>query len=279
MKENTEFSVSVCVYKNDSPEDFKTAIESVIDQTVPPSQIVIVVDGEISKSLDAVVSNFEKNTVFDVVRLPKNTGHGNARRAGLEKCKHELVAIMDADDIATPERFEKQLEMFEKNEKLCVCGGNIAEFEDTPENVISYRCVPSENDEIRKYMKKRCPFNQMTVMFKKSEVMAVGGYVDWFRNEDYYLWLRLMQNDAEFANSNEIFAKVRVEKDTYYRRGGLHYFKSEYKLQKYMLENHIIDRVTYTVNILKRFTVQVLLPGKMRRFVYNNFAREKTKNK
>lgn len=275
VNSTADFSVSVCVYKNDSPEYFKEAIESVINQTAPPSQVVIVVDGEISDALDLIVSEYESDSLFDIIRLPENTGHGNARRVGLEKCTNELVAIMDADDIAIPTRFEKQLEMFKKDKNLCVCGGNIAEFEEDPKNIISYRCVPSSDEEIREYMKKRCPFNQMTVMFKKSAVQAVGGYVDWFRNEDYYLWLRLMQNGAVFANSEEIFTKVRVEKDTYHRRGGVNYFKSEYKLQKYMLENKIIGHVTFLFNVIKRFAVQVLLPNSARRTVYNIFARKK----
>ena len=57
----------------------------------------------------------EKNPVFKVVRLPENVGHGNARRASLENASNELIALMDADDISAPDRFEKQLKVFEEN--------------------------------------------------------------------------------------------------------------------------------------------------------------------
>ena len=122
-------------------------------------------------------------------------------------------------------------------------------------------------------MKKRCPFSQMSVMLKKSDVQAVGGYIDWYCEEDYYLWVRMAQAGMKFANIEDLLVNVRVGLDMYNRRGGLRYFKSEAKLQKYMLKNKIIGLPTYLVNVTKRLIVQVLLPNRVRGWVYRAFAR------
>ena len=117
--------------------------------------------------------------------------------------------------------------------------------------------------------------NQMTVMFKKASVENVGGYIDWYCDEDYYLWLRMALADMKFFNISDTLVNVRVGEDMYRRRGGKRYFQSEARLQKFMLEKKIINRSTYASNVTKRFIVQVLLPNKLRGVVFKKFARKK----
>jgi hypothetical protein len=117
--------------------------------------------------------------------------------------------------------------------------------------------------------------NQVTVMFRKANVEAVGGYIDWYCEEDYYLWLRLMLGGYSFANVDFPLVNVRVGQDMYQRRGGWKYFKSEAKLQQFMLDKKIIGIVGYAINTLKRFIVQVCLPNSLRGWVLKTFAREK----
>lgn len=272
--ENIKFSVSLCTYGGDNPDWLKTAIESVLNVTVRPSEVVLVVDGPVPDNIDAVIKFYEDNTIFKIVRLKENMGHGEARRIGFNNCSNELIALMDSDDISAPDRFEKQLELFQKDEELAIVGGNITEFIDTPENIVGKRIVPTSDSEIKKYLKERCPMNQMTVMFKKEKVAAVGGYVDWFCDEDYYLWLRMYLAGMKFQNLEDILVNVRVGAEMYSRRGGMKYFKSEAKLQKYMLDNKIIGFRTYFLNVAKRLVVQVLLPNKLRGWVFKKFARE-----
>jgi len=271
-----KFSVSMCVYKNDNPEHFHQAIESIINQTIIPNEIVLVVDGPIPPSIDHIIKLYEKEDFFNVIRLPENVGHGNARRTGLENCTYELVALMDADDISLPDRFEKQIQCFKEDNSLSIVGGNIEEFIGTTDNIIGVRVVPENDKEIKKYLKKRCPLNQVTVMFKVSEVEAAGGYIDWFNEEDYYLWIRMFQNNAVFKNLKDTLVYVRVGNEMYSRRGGWKYFSSEAKLQKYMLNNKIINLIEFTINVSLRFAVQVLMPNKIRGLVFAKFARTKT---
>lgn len=271
---DTKFSVSMCVYIKDNPEWFKTAVESILNQTVKPSEVVLVVDGPVNAQLDAVITHYENNPIFRVVRLPENVGHGKARRAGLTHCRYELVALMDADDISASNRFEKQLEMFEADESLAIVGSNITEFVEEPDNVVGARVVETDDAAIKADMKVRCPMNQVTVMFRKSAVDKVGGYMDWFNEEDYYLWLRMYLDGARFANLPDYLVNVRVGKEMYQRRGGKKYFLSEAKLQKYMYDNKVIGFIDFIVNVGKRFIVQIVLPNKLRSWVFKKFARK-----
>ena len=277
MEEKLPFSVSMCVYGGDNSIWFKTAVESVLNQTLLPNEIVLVVDGPVPEDLENLIKEYEQNSMFHIIRLETNQGHGNARRIGLQACKNDLVALMDADDISVKDRFEKQITAFQKDETLSVVGGIIAEFIDSEDNIVAYRIVPEKDEDIKIYLKKRCPFNQMTVMLKRNDVESVGGYIDWYCDEDYYLWLRMYLAKMRFYNLNENLVNVRVGEDMYRRRGGWKYFKSERKLQKYMRKNKIIGFGTYFINISKRFIVQVLLPNKLRGWVFKKFARKAKK--
>ena len=275
MDENVKFSVSMCVYGGDNAWWFETAVESVIDQTLPPNEIVLVVDGPVPDDLDGVIRKFEESELFKVIRLETNQGHGIARKTGLDKCTNELVAIMDADDICTRNRFEKQIEAFHDYPDSDIVGGMITEFIDTPDNVVGKRIVPLEDSEIKEYMQRRYPMNLVTVMFKKSSIEKVGGFIDWYCEEDYYLWLRMALANMKFINVDDVLVNVRVGKEMYQRRGGVKYFKSEAKLQKYMLDNKIIGFPRYLINVTERLILQVLMPNKMRSFIFQKLARSK----
>lgn len=272
------FSVSMCVYKGDNAEWFESALNSIMNQSVQPSEIVLVVDGPIPEETEYVLERFEKACEgiinFKVIRLERNSGHGIARRTSVANCGNELVALMDADDIASSDRFECELSFFLKQD-IDLVGGDIAEFIGHVDNVVGYRKVPTTNADICKYIKKRCPFNQMTVMFRKTAYEKAGGYLDWYCDEDYYLWIRMMLAGCKFANTGTIMVNVRVGEDMYRRRGGIKYFRSEAKLQKYMLDKKIISLGRYLINVSERLVLQVLMPNSIRGFIFKKFAREK----
>lgn len=278
MKVFPKFSAYVCVYIKDDPKHFREAVESIINQTVPPNEVVIVVDGPISNELDSIVSAYDKLEAFKVIRLPRNMGHGYARKIALANCKNDIVALMDSDDIASSDRFEKQLAVFESDVDVSLVGGQISEFIGDEKNIVGTRIVPLTDSEIKEFLKKRCPMNHVSVMFKKSQVEKAGGYQDWFCNEDYYLWIRMYLAGMKFANVPDVLVNVRVGKDMYKRRGGWKYFVSEFRLQNYMLEHKVIGLGTYIVNITKRFIAQVLLPAEIRGWAYKKFARNNSLN-
>lgn len=214
---------------------------------------------------------------FRVIRLKHNMGHGNARRLGLAQCRNRLIALMDADDISLPHRFETQLALFEHNPQLDIVGGQIAEFVDTPDNVIGIREVPTEDASIKQYLKKRCPMNQVSVMFKKDKAEDAGGYIDWYCEEDYYLWARMALRGCVFGNSPDVLVKVRVGTEMSARRGGLRYFRSEAGMQKFLLQKHLISLPRYLYNVAIRFIGEVLMPNRLRAKLFRIFRKQDRK--
>ena len=280
MSSNLDFKFSVCmsVYKNDRPEYVDIAIQSIfIEQTVKPNEIVLVVDGPISMELESLIDNYalDYSEIFTIVKLEKNQGLGNALRVAVEKAKYDWVARMDSDDIAAPDRFEKQKSFLQENLDVDIVGGQITEFIDVESNIVGLRNVPLLSADINVYIKARCPFNHMTVMFRKDKILAVGNYIDWHYNEDYFLWIRMFLAGCQFANLPETLVNVRVGKEMYQRRGGWKYFLSEAKLQKYMFDNDIIGIIRFAYNVLGRFVIQVLMPNKLRGFVFQKLFRVK----
>lgn len=276
-KSKNSFSVLMSVYRNDKHEFVERAINSItIKQTLKPGEIIIVVDGTVPDSLLKVINRWESSDEynFKILRLSENKGLGNALRVGVENAKYDIVARMDSDDVSAPDRFEKQITYMEEHPECDVLGGQITEFIDSESNIVGKREVPCSHDEILTWLKGRCPFNHVSVTMLRSRVIAVGNYLDWHFNEDYYLWIRMAEAGYRFANLPETLVNVRVGKEMYARRGGWRYFKSERGLQNYMLMHKMISFPRYCYNILGRFVIQVAMPNKLRGFVFQKLFRK-----
>lgn len=270
------FSVCTSVYKNDNPDYVKTALDSMlIDQSVKPREIVLIQDGPVAESLSNLLLEYEAKypDIMHIIRLENNGGLGNALKLGVEKAKYGIVARMDSDDICLPDRFEKQLEYLEQHPECVIVGGQMTEFIGEPDNVIGKRVVPLSNEAIYEYMKSRCALNHVTVMFRKDAVLKAGNYQDWFWNEDYYLWVRMMKSGCVFANIPDVLVNVRSGADQYARRGGKKYFDSEIGIKRLMLKEGMINRYQYVINYIERFIIQRMLPNSVRGWFFRTFAR------
>lgn len=201
---------------------------------------------------------------FNPIYLKRNQGLGNVLRLAINSASYDIVARMDSDDIAVNDRFEKQLDYLSAYSEIGMVGGNITEFIGEVTNTVAQRMVPEKNDDICSYMKRRCPFNHMTVMFRKEAVLRAGNYQHWLWNEDYFLWIRMQLAGVMFGNLKENLVNVRVSKDMYIRRGGWKYFCSEATIQSYMLTHRVISFPLYLYNIVLRFGGQVVLPNWLR---------------
>lgn len=273
-----KFSVCTSVYKNDKPEFVRVALDSMlVHQSVKPDEIVLVQDGPVPDDLSSLLSEYEGkySDVMHIIRLEKNGGLGNALRLGVENAKYDIIARMDSDDICMPDRFEKQLAYLEAHPECDIVGGQITEFIDIPDNIVGKREVPCDNEAIYHYMRSRCALNHPTVMFKKKAVLDAGNYQDWFWNEDYYMWIRMMEQGCVFANLPDVLVNMRSGLDQYGRRGGKKYFDSEIGIKKLMLEKGMITRKEYIVNYVQRFIIQLMLPNSVRGWVLRTFARKK----
>ena len=222
-----KYSVLMSVYAKDSPEYLQISIDSMLNQTVKPDQVVLVIDGPIPVEIENVINQYSENKdLFTLVRLEKNEGLGHALNIGLQYCRNELVARMDADDISLPERCEKELICFQKDEKLDVCGCNLDEFLGNPDNILTSRIVPSDYDHIKRFMRRRQAFNHATVIYRKSTVIAAGGYQTLKRKEDFDLFSRMLSAGAFAKNLEESLYLCRVGQDNYKRRKSWKNFKS-----------------------------------------------------
>ena len=267
----------MAVYKGDNPVHFRTAMESItIHQKLQPSELVLSIDGPITVSMENEIKTLQKKIPYiKVIRLPKNMGLGIALKNGMENASYDVIARMDSDDIALPDRLEKQYAFLEQHPECDMVGGQISEFISEPGNVVGKRIVPTTDKEIHEWLKKRCPSNHMTVMMCRQKVLDVGNYVDWHYNEDYYLWIRMAEAGCKFANLPDNLVNVRVGKEMYQRRGGWKYFKSEKGLQDYMLKHRIISLPRYLFNVAVRFGVQVAMPNKVRGFIFQKLFRKR----
>lgn len=223
-----KYSVLMSVYAKDKPEYLFEAIQSMLAQTVPPEQFVIVIDGPVLDELMQPIYEYQRYYVdlFTIVPLEKNKGLGNALNEGLRHCRNELVARMDADDISLPERCEKELACFCEDKGLDICGCNLDEFEGEPENVVTSRVVPSEYGKIKKFMRRRQAFNHPTVIYKKTAVIKAGGYLQLKRKEDFDLFSRMLTQGARAENLEEHLYLYRVNRENYRRRKSWDNFRS-----------------------------------------------------
>ena len=199
------YSVLMSVYAKDNPEYLELAIDSMLNQTVKPEQFVIVQDGLLPESIGQVICKYESNQpeLFTIIKLETNGGLANALNIGLQACRNELVARMDADDISLPKRCEKELKKFSENPDLVICGCNIDEFYDIPQNVKTSRVVPAEYEDILRFMRRRQPFNHPTVIYKKLKVIEAGGYPQLRRKEDFDLFSRMLSKGYYALNVDE----------------------------------------------------------------------------
>ena len=273
-KENC-FSVLMAVYKKEQPLFFKEALRSVFEQSLIPNEVVLVKDGPLTEELEQIIVDFSsKNEQLKVITLEKNQGLGEALRIGLNACSFDLVARMDSDDICKPYRFEKQIAFLKEHKEITIVGSWIEEFSDCKEEIEAVRELPQEDKQLKIFMKWRNPFNHMTVMFRKKDILAVGGYQPFYLLEDYYLWNRLANANYYFANIGESLLWARGGYTMLERRGGWKYVVSESKLLKFMYRSGRINIVEFGANLMMKSIIRLI--GKhLRHTIYTFFLRKK----
>jgi glycosyltransferase involved in cell wall biosynthesis len=271
-----KYSVLMSVYKNDNKDYVDMAIESMLLQTAPPEQFVIVLDGEVPDEIQRVIAYYKDTytRVFTIVQLPENQGLGKALDEGMKHCRNELIARMDSDDISLPNRCEKELEMFHTYNNLAICGSNIDEFYNNPDEVQSIRRVPSDYESIVRFIKRRQPFNHPTVMYKKSEVIRCGGYGQLRRKQDYDLFSRMINMGCYARNIDESLLKFRADKDNYKRRKSWSYVKSSIKVGALNFKRGYCGLMDLMYIVCGQVALYIM-PINLMKIVSDNLLREK----
>lgn len=268
------FSCLISCYQGDDPTDLVKALHSLTVQTSKASEILLVEDGPLTDELYGVIESFESRLPLNRLRLEENKGLGHALKQGVEACRYELIARMDADDISREDRFEKQLSVFASHPELALVGSWVSEFEHAEDIIYALRKVPLTHADILRTARYRCPVNHVTVMYRKDAVLNSGNYNPDFRfAQDYVLWVSMLSQGYQFANIPECLVNVKAGKNMIRRRGGLKYMKYETALQKQFFERGFISRFQYYVNITIRSTLR-LIPGNFRGVVYQKILRK-----
>lgn len=271
------YSVLMTVYWKVKPEHLEAAVESMMHQSIPTDDFVLVCDGPLTPELDAKLERFATDYagIFNIVRLPENVGIGRASNAGLEYCKHDLVAKMDADDISLPQRCEKQLRRFAQCPSLKVIGGLIEEFSDDPQKPFSIRTVPTENEQIRRYARRRQPFNNVSVMYRRSAVLEVGGYRDFERSEDFDLYIRLLHAGCYAENIDEILVKVRVDNGALSRRSSWATLKGCARSRWSSFRMGYASLLDVLICVVGEFVI-FISPARLQHFIYCKLLRKQS---
>ena len=268
--EQKKYSVLMSLYKKENPEYLRIAIDSMLNQTVAPDEIVLVEDGPLTDDLYAVLDEYP---MLHRVKNEINLGLGLALNVGLKECRNELVARMDTDDCSKPERCEKQLQRFLEKPYLAVVGSHIDEFIGDISNVVSQRIVPTTSEEIYKFAKKRSAFNHPAVMYSKTAVLANNGYADLKRNQDVDLFGRMLFNGNKAENIDEALLWFRSSDELAKRR------KSWQNTWSYVATIRKFWKMGYSsfadyaiVGIAQ--TGMYLMPIKLQNYIYKNFLRK-----
>jgi len=212
-----KFSVLLSVYSKSKAHEVEECLSSIVLQTLPPDETVIVLDGPISADIVHVIDSFKPKMTMKVVKIDRNVGLGAALNIGIANCDNEVIGRIDSDDICALNRFEVQLPYLESNHRLAVIGSDVILFNE--DGNIGCRRVPTTNEEIIKFSRLRNPFNHPTVMFRKKEILDLGGYPEVRYSQDYLLWLKCIINGKNMANIPEPLVFMRHDSSLIERRG------------------------------------------------------------
>lgn len=274
-KNEINYSILMSVYYKDNPEWLKESIDSMLSQTIKTNDFVIIKDGKLTNELDEIILEYKKkySNMMNIIELNENVGLGPALAIGVEKCKNELIARMDSDDISIDTRIEKQLKIM-KEMQVDMVGSNIAEFVDNIENVKAYRLLPEKHADIVKFSKKRNPFGHPSMMLRKSKIVEAGNFRSYYLVEDYDMWIRMLKKGAKAYNIQDILVFMRISDDFYKRRGGVKYLKSILKFKREQYKNGYYSLKDFIISSFASI-VTCLMPNGIREFIYKKILRGK----
>ena len=273
---NRNYSVLLPVYMNDRPEWFRVAVDSMVNQTLLPQEIVIAIDGPVTEELSGVIRKYEENKeLFSVYRFEKNEGRGATSRKTIPLCRNDYIARMDADDYSLPERCEKQMDYLAAHPEVGVIGSYVSEFHGDMENINTTRTVPESHDEIIKYAKKRQPVNHPSLIYKKSAVIDAGNYGTSPGIEDYDIIVRMIQHGVIFHNITESLVHMRTGNGLHRRRGGIGHLRIRYRVMHgFFKSGFYTSRMEFLYRFLP-YAVVCLMPNWVRGLVYGGLLRKR----
>jgi len=262
------------LYRTENPEYLDHCLSSIHSQSLFPNEIILVQEGELTEKLKDTLSIWQAKfkDLLKIISVSDGTGFPGSLNEGLKNCRYEYIARMDTDDECVNDRFEKQIFFFKNNSNVDLVGSNIDEYDNNLINFLHKRNVPERHEDILKYAKFRCPFNHMTVMYKRKKVLNLDGYPSLQRNEDYALWTMFLQAGYNTANIQDSLVKARTGSNFIKRRSGLKYLKGEIDSMIFIYQNGFYNFGVFLINLVIRITIR-LSPRILVKYIYRNFLR------
>ncbi len=185
------------------------AIESILNQTFLDFEFIIIDDGSTDKTAE-ILARFAKADPRLVLHHHPNQGQVPSLNIGCGLARGRFIARTDADDVALPERFERQIAYLEDHPQVALLGSSITNMDEMGRHLSTW-ALPTGNEEIRErlFELRDIPFCHVTLVFRTEAFRAVNGYRRAFAPaEDYDLWLRMAER-WKLANLPEPLVKVR----------------------------------------------------------------------
>lgn len=218
-----DYSVAMSVYAGEKSENLAASLESMLTQTLPCRELILCCDGELTPALDGVIEEYKRRFEgrMRVLRSSRHVGVGVCANAALDAARTDIIVKMDSDDISLPERCEKQIRLLAERPELDMCGADIEEFDDGSGKRIAVKSTPTGSDEIKRYARRRNPFNNPVFVYRRSAALAAGGYAQLERCEDYDFVVRMLMNGSKGENIPEVMLRYRVTEGNLQRRRNL----------------------------------------------------------
>lgn len=275
-------TVLIPVYAGAHADDFSDTLDSLWAQTQRADAVLIVEDGPLTPALDSVIAEHKlSHPELRTLRLSRNQGAGPALQAGLGSIDTVFVARLDADDLAAPKRFEKQLHYFRTHSKVDVVGTAVMEFDDSiyhstrsiEEAATQCRVLPTTHDDIVRYLRINTPVNHPSIMARTAAIRSVGGYQSVHHMEDYDLWARMIAAGYRFINLPEPLTYFRTSNAQIGRRTGKGMFTAERHMQRNLVRYGLISKPRAAVNLVIRTVYRALPTGLLLRVYSKLFYR------
>lgn len=212
-------SVISTTYIKEEASNLDECLCSVFSQTALPEKVILVGDGRLSDSLYAVIDKYKDSygELFIYKETEENLGNYNASNTALSLCDTDIVAKIDSDDILLESYVEKIKKAFDEND-IDICGVFIDEFDSLTKESISVKKTPETHEDILSFAKRRNPFNNPGIAFKRELALKIGAYREMKRCEDYDFVVRMLMGGAKGMNIPEVLVRYRTSKENIVRR-------------------------------------------------------------
>jgi hypothetical protein len=199
--------VSVVMPVRNGAEWIGASIASIVGQPIDELELVVVDDGSTDGTASVVAGWTDADPRVRCIPGPER-GPGAAFDRGVEHSRADVVARMDADDVALPWRIPRQLAFLQERPEVVMVGGFI-EVMDPDGGLIGCEVVPLDDREIRSRLPAHCFFNP-TLAFRRVALEQVGGHRPVFdTGEDVDLALRVVAM-GRVANLAQPLVRYRV---------------------------------------------------------------------